>query len=106
MAEGYDDYRNREVFETTDHELQFIGFKEALELATSVWDEEVYGGGIDYCCETEDAYLFRRDNYLSFGGQGPVLVWKLGGGFGSYAVYNLEGGHEIVREGFLSEFGE
>ena len=35
-----------------------------------------------------------------------LMAPVLDGGSGNYAVYNLEGGHEIVREGFLSEFGE
>ena len=106
MAERYDDNRSREIAEAAGCGSRSVGFKEALELATSVWDEEVYGGGIDYCCETEDAYLFRRDEYLSFGGPGPVLVYKFGGGFGNYVAYSLEGEHAIVREGFLPEFGE
>ena len=106
MAKRYEDCGNSGICETADSGLRIVGFREALELATSIWDEGIYGGGIDYCCETEDAYLFRRSDYLSFGGQGPVLVWKHGGGFGNYAVYNLEGGCKIVREGFLSEFGE
>ena len=98
--------RRDDALEKADFETRLLGFREALELARSAWDEEVYGGEIDYCCETSDAFLFRRRDYMSFGGPGPILVWKSGGGFGNYAVYNLEGGFEIVREGYLAEFGE
>ena len=106
MSMSWEDYRKADVFETADGKMRFLDFQEALELARSVWNEKVYGGEIDYCCETNDAFLFSRSDYVSFGGPGPILVWKLGGDFGNYVAYNLEGGFQIVREGYLAEFGE
>ncbi|MBQ6390201.1 MAG: hypothetical protein IJH88_01090 [Eggerthellaceae bacterium] len=106
MGMRRDDGRKTGMLETADYETRSLGFREALELARSAWDDEVYGGEIDYCCETDDAFLFRRRDYMSFDGPGPILVWKSGGGFGNYVAYNLEGGFEIVRDGYLAEFGE
>ena len=104
MAKNTGDLRSRDSFVAARDGLRFVGLREALERAVSVWDEKVYGGPIDYCCETNDAYLFSRRDYLSIGGPGPILVWKCGGDFGNYVAYSLDGGYEIVREGFLSEF--
>ena len=106
MAKNFEGCGSRDSFEASGSGKQFVGFREALERATSVWNEKIYGVPIDYCCETNDAYLFRRTDYLSIGGPGPILVWKHGGGFGNYVAYNLDCGYEIVREGFLEEFGE
>ena len=106
MTKNYDDYRDGEFVEAGDLGTRSVGFTEALELARSVWDEETYGGEIDYCCETNDAFLFSRSDYVSIGGPGPILVWKLGGGFGNYVVYHLEGGFTILRDGFLQDFAE
>lgn len=104
MAERFDDSSSTQTHETGGDERRHVGYREALELARSAWDEEVYGGEIDYCCETNDAYLFSRSDYMSFGGPGPILVWKLGGGCGNYVACSLAGRHEIVKEGSLSEF--
>ena len=106
MGMRRDDGRKTGMVETADYEMRSLEFREALELARSAWYEEVYDGEIDYCCETDDAFLFSRRDYMSLGGPGPILVWKSGGGFGNYAAYNLDGGFEIVREGYLAEFGK
>ena len=106
MSLNWEDRRKADALETVDSGTRLFDFREALDLARSAWDEKVYGGEIDYCCETDDAFLFSRRDYVSFGGPGPVLVWKLGGGFGNYVAYNLEGGFDIIREGYLAEFGD
>ncbi len=62
-----------------------VDYKKALELAKELWEE------VDYCQETENAFIFSKKDDRSIGGSGPVVVLKDTGECINMVAYITEG---------------
>ena len=82
---SYDEHRSLDVLETADCQTRLLDYDDALELAKECWEE------IDYFRETENAFIFSKQDDLSIGGCGPVVVLKLGGDCLNMPAYLSEG---------------
>ena len=71
-----------------------VEFNEAVALAKKCWDE------VDYCTETENAFIFGKYDDTDIGGCGPVVVLKETGECLNMPAYLSEGlNTPTIREG-------
>ena len=62
-----------------------VDLKNAIALAKGCWDE------VNYCRETENAYIFGKKGDTDIGGSGPVVVLKETGECLNMPAYICEG---------------